>query len=195
MKFRRPALLYFALLVAGAMLVFLNTLVLSRDESIIRRLPDRSVLRIAKITSGSVHTFSLPKVAPWKSYLARYLPAAWTAGQGWWAEGGSATFLSPTNAPVLGIFAVCDHIGTNRSSDPAVLIATDESGTESTPAFCSPAACGLTVHYTELDIWMVKVPTNSESLHLKFYPATPNHSGHPIADFKIKNPLYKSGEK
>ncbi len=185
----------FAVLICAIAVLLLS----APGESMNRTLPGGSVLRLVKISSGYSHRYSLPPVKPWQSFLVRHLPPAFTAGRDWWGEGGSVGIGSDPGKPTLGIFTVCDFVGTNRSSNCVMMTAFGDDGKTSEPAHvAATSSCIGTARDWVLHGWRLEpVPTNSRNLVLKFYSAEALvHPGvAPIAEYRIKNPLYANDTK
>lgn len=189
------AVIVFAVLICSIAVLLLS----APGDSMNRTLPGGSVLRVVKISSGDMHSYSLPPVKPWQSFLVRHLPPAFTAARDWWGQGGSVSVGSIPGTRTLAIFTVCDFVGTNRSSDCVMMTATGDDGQTSKPITTgSTSACVGTTRDWALHCWHLEtVPTNSRNLLLKFYPAAALvHSNvAPVAEFSIKNLLYTKDGK
>ncbi len=201
MKAKRPILILSAVIVLTVLICCVTALLLSvAGDSMNRTLPDGTVFRVVKISTGNEHSYAMPKAKPWQEFLVDHLPPAFTAGREWWGGGhGSVSIGSIPGTPTLAIFTVCNFVGTNRPSQCMIMTATGDDGNASKQIANGPIAAtdGSDRDWT-LTCWHLEtVPTNSRNLALKFYPAAAFvHSNvAPVAEYSIKNPLYNGGKK
>ena len=200
MKAKRPILILTAVIVFTVLVCSIAALLLFvSGDSMNRTLPDGSVLRVVKISSGNDHSYAMPKAKPWQEFLIDHLPPAFTAGREWWGGGkGMVSIGSIPGTSTLAVFTVCNFMGTNRPSQCMIMTATSDDGITSKPIANGPIAGvdGSDRDWT-LNCWHLEtVPTNSRNLALKFYPAAAfDHSNiAPVAEYSITNPLYAKGK-
>lgn len=196
MKPRR--LLVFGFALVAVTLVALVVLITPSEYSARKqRLPDGSFLSIVSISYGTNHAFALPKPKPWKTFLVAHLPRSWTAGLGWWANGGSVGLSPRPGESSLAIFTVCELMKpTSFTSSPQVALS-DERGTNYGSVFEGSVAGGFDgKHDWKLVGWQLsKLPRDSKWLRLRFSEKSADGTTREqVAGFVIPNPLAKAGK-
>lgn len=163
-----------------------------------QRLAEGSFLQIASISYGTRHSFRIPKREPWKTFLVTYLPSAWTARLGWWANDGSVGAFSASGPPDLAVFTICNLATPTSFTGSPELLLCDEKGTKLDSAEEGSTAAGFDgKHDWKLVMWKLsKIPQNPNRLILRFTELpVDGKSRHAVAEFDIPNPRVNASKE
>jgi hypothetical protein len=177
------------ILLAG--LIFLLMLASPRSNSLVRRLPDGSWLKVVSISYGSTNMYQMPGPKPWQSFLLKHLPSSWSARFGLWQGSMSlSTALGRTN---WAIFTVSKHpTPASLTASPQIDVF-DERGGRIGSAFAGSSAA----HFDGKQTWLLlywpldsDIPQDTKTLVLRFSElAVDGTNRQQVAEFTIPNPV------
>lgn len=179
------------ILLAG--LIFLLMLASPRSNSLVRRLPDGSWLKVVSISYGSSNMYRMPSLKPWQSFLLKHLPPSLSARLGLWQGSMSlSTSLARTN---WAIFTVCNQSTLGILTASPQIDVFDERGGKIGSAFNAGSAQNFDgKQRRRLDCWRLDsdIPQDTKTLVLRFSElAADGTNRQQGAEFAIPNPALK----
>jgi hypothetical protein len=165
-----------------------------RNSAQIKRLPDGSTLRIAAVSYGTNHSYSISDLNRWQQLLSDHLPQSWRVRLNLLGGGGSvSSHADPGDPPYLAVFTIRKPPAANSAMADLKMTLSDDHG-----VICDTSDPGssCSISGTYLVCWVaMKIPPHAERLLLKFSaPAADGKSSEEVATFSVRNPAVKPPE-